>query len=144
LNCIKVAKSCSLFIKAEENAVGNILYDNMKLVRGIATNGVNLKLLDPNATFNVETEKAEKTIDEKIALAAGVLDGINALDKNHDFYYNVPIENSLAIEFDNNINSFSNPYTLYDLNNINNSFVVSKLDVKYLDEGLRIAKSSRY
>jgi len=144
LNCIKVTKSCSLFIKAEASAVGNILYDNMKLVRGIATNGVNLKLLDPDATFNAESAKAEKTIDQKKNLANAVLDGINALDKNHEFYYNVPIENSLAMEFNDNINSFSNPYTLYDINNINNSFVVSKLDVAYLDKGLSIAKSSRY
>jgi hypothetical protein len=50
----------------------------------------------------------------------------------------------LAIEFDNNVNSLSNPYSLYDINNINNSFVVSKLDVAYLKDGLKIAKSSKY
>jgi hypothetical protein len=144
LNCIKIARSCSLYIKSEKESTGQVLYDNMKLVRGRKTNGINLKLLDPGATFNNETAKYEKPLEEKIALANTVLDGIKALDKKHEFYYNVPVENSLAIEFDNNINSFSNPYTFYDINNINNSFVVSKLDIKYLDEGLRIAKSSRY
>lgn len=149
LNCIKVARSCSLYLKAEENAAGSILYDDLRLVKGINTHGVNLKLLDPNATFNVETVAKEKTDKEKADkekadLASLILNNINELDKKHEFYYNVPIENGLAIEFDNNINSFSNPYTLYDINNINNSFVVSKLDVAYLDEGLRIAKSSRY
>lgn len=144
LNCIKVTKSCSLFIKAEENASGSILYDNMRLVKGKDTNGINLKLLDPNATFNAESKLAEKTIEEKTKLANNILDTIAKLDKNHDFYYNVPVENSLAIEFDDNINAFSSPYTLYDINNVNNSFVISKLDVDYLEDGLRIAKSSRY
>jgi hypothetical protein len=163
LNCIKVTKPCSLYIKAEENATGSILYDNMRLVKGIATNGVNLKLLDPNTEFNTEaariaiiaakdtTKLTQQDKDElaafntyKEALANNILVAIAKLDKNHDFYYNAQVENSLAIEFDDNINAFSSPYTLYDINNVNNSFVISKLDVDYLENGLRIAKSSRY
>jgi hypothetical protein len=156
LNCIRIDKPCSILIKAEKEAAGSLLYDNMRLVRGRDTHGVNLELLDPNATFNTEIAKLEVTDRDKtdaekayekelrVRLANEVLDRINTLDKHHDFYYNVPIENSLAIEFDKNINSLSNPYTLYDINNINNDFVISKLDVKYLDEGLKIAKSSRY
>jgi len=141
LNCIKIMKSCSIYIKAEENATGSILYDSMRLVKGRETNGINLKLLDPDTTFNTEATQAETS---KKQYADKILKGIASLDKNHDFYYNVPVENSLAIEFDDNINSFSNPYTLYDINNINNSFVVSKLDAAYLDTGLSIAKSSKY
>lgn len=156
LNCIRINNPCSILIKAEANAAGSLLYDNMRLVKGRETHGVNLELLDPNATFNTEMAKlveidGVKTEEEKeyekelrVRLANEVLNRINTLDKHHDFYYNVPIENSLAIEFDKNINSLSNPYTLYDINNINNDFVISKLDVKYLDEGLKIAKSSRY
>ena len=147
LNCIKVSKSCTLLVKAQENAAGSILYDNLRLVKGRNTHGINLVLLDPNATYNVETKKAEKTDEEKAKLANEILARFAELDKNNEFYYNVPIENSLAIEFDNNISSFSNPYVLYDINNVNNNFVVSKLDIEYLtresDPGLRIAKSSR-
>jgi hypothetical protein len=148
LNCIKVSSSCNILIKAQENAFGNILYDNLRLVKGIETNGINLELLDPNATFNIENINTSKTDTEKAneqkSLSRDVLSQIARLDKNHEFYYNVPIENSLAIEFDDNINAFSSPYTLYDINNVNNSFVISKLDVAYLDDGIRIAKSSRY
>jgi hypothetical protein len=142
LNCIKIAKSCSLLIKAEPEAKGSIIYDNMRLVKGIKTNGVNLSLLDPNAMGAEQLKNA--TVETKEALANSILSNISALDKNHEFYYNAPIENSLAMEFDKNVSSFSNPYTLYDVNNINNNFVASKLDVKYLDTGLKIAKSSRY
>ena len=139
LNCIKVNKSCNLLIKAEPDAVGSILYDNMKLVEGIATQGINLDLLDYNA---VALSGEELTSSESVDAAAALLSKIRDLDKSHDFYYNTPIENSLAIEFDDYISSFSNPHTLYDINNINNNFVVSKLDVKYLETGLKIAKSS--
>ena len=142
LNCIKIEKSCTLLVKAEENADGSLLYDNMRLVKGKTTNGVNLNLLKFK---NTSDESTAITDTGNETLAKAVLDGIKALDKNHEFYYNVPIENSLAIEFDDsNISSFDSPYTLYDINNINNSFVVSKLDIKYLDDGLKIAKSSKY
>ena len=36
-----------------------------------------------------------------------------------------------------------NPATNYDVNNINNNFVISKLDIDYLDKGIQIARSSR-
>lgn len=134
LNCIKIVKSCNLLIKAEADAVGTLLYDSMRLVKGIAKQGINLKLLD--------YRPVDATTESEIAEA--LLNDIAALDEKHEFYYNAPIENSLAIEFDKNISSFFNPYTLYDVNNINNDFVISKLDVKYLDTGLKIAKSSKY
>ena len=141
LNCILIKKSCAIRIGSEENAVGSLVYDNLRLLKGRKVQGINLDLLD----FKPITE-AENT---DVGLSEAILRGLSELDKNHDFYYNVPIENSLAIEFDNNIKSFSNPYTLYDVNNVNNNFVISKLDVKYLGDeytpgGLKIAKSSRY
>lgn len=115
------------------------MYDNFRLIKGQKTYGINLSLLDFKAITETTEEDLSKVILQEIA----------KLDKKHDFYYNAPIENSLAIEFDNSIKSFSNPYTLYDVNNVNNNFVVSKLDIAYLGDentpgGLRIAKSSKY
>jgi hypothetical protein len=36
-----------------------------------------------------------------------------------------------------------NPIFNYDINNVNNSFVISKLDIDYLDTGIQVARSSR-
>ena len=36
-----------------------------------------------------------------------------------------------------------NPATNYDINNVNNSFVISKIDIDYLDEGISLARASR-
>lgn len=139
LNCIKVLKSCSILLKAEDNAAGNILYDNLRLVRGRDTNGVNLGLIDFKAY-----SKSDNTSLTDEQLADELLKQIAELDRDHEFYYTVPVEHSLAIDFDNTVSSFANPRTLYDINNVNNNFVISKLDIDYLDSGLRIANSSRY
>lgn len=73
-----------------------------------------------------------------------LLADIVAIDTEKAFYYTMPLEASLAIEFGNDANScLMNPAINYDINNINNNFVVSKLDIDYLDTGLQIAKSSR-
>ena len=45
------------------------------------------------------------------------------------FYYNTPVEADVAIDFnegDSKLNTLMNPATNYDINNVNNSFVISK------------------
>lgn len=75
-----------------------------------------------------------------------LLKDINRLDPDRYFYYTAPNDLSLAIEFnesDSDLNTLMNPATNYDVNNVNNSFVISKLDIDYLDRGIQIARSSR-
>jgi hypothetical protein len=75
-----------------------------------------------------------------------LLEDIRAIDKNRLFYYNVPIEANVAIDFnegDAKLNTLMNPAINYDINNVNNNFVISKLDINYLDSGIQIARSSR-
>jgi hypothetical protein len=82
-----------------------------------------------------------------LLLEEQLLAEIRKNDKNREFYYNVPIEDSLAIDFneaDDNFNTLMSPAIYYDVNNINNSFVISKLDINYLSSGIQIARSSRY
>jgi hypothetical protein len=72
---------------------------------------------------------------------------IRSIDANREFYYNVPVESSLAIEFNESnklLNTLLNPLTNYDVNNVNNGFVISKLDIDYLTNGIQIARSSRF
>ena len=99
------------------------------------------------AVKNKTLKVTEDSIDNLavLALEQQLLSDILAIDKDRDFYYSAPIENRLAIEFttDNAKNSLMNPAVNYDINNVNNSFVVSKLDIDYLDKGLQLARSSR-
>ena len=75
-----------------------------------------------------------------------LIEDIKAIDKNNDFYWNVPVEANVAIDFnesDETHNTLMNPAINYDVNNINNNFVISKVDINYLTNGLQIARSSR-
>lgn len=81
-----------------------------------------------------------------LELEQQLLKEIRDIDTEHDFYYTAPVENSLAIEFnesDTEQNTLMNPAIYYDVNNVNNNFVISKLDIDYLDAGIQIARSSR-
>lgn len=90
--------------------------------------------------------KEDKAMYSIWCLEEQLLDEIRALDKNHEFYYNVPIEPHVAINFnagDDKLNTLMNPAVNYDINNINNNFVISKLDINYITTGLQIARSSQ-
>jgi hypothetical protein len=79
-------------------------------------------------------------------LEVQLLNEILELDKNREFYYNVPIEANVAIDFnegDSKLNTLMNPAVNYDINNVNNNFVISKIDINYLNTGLQIARSSK-
>lgn len=81
-----------------------------------------------------------------LRLEEQLLEDIKKVDTGNNFYYSVPVEDHLAIdlnESDKKLNTLMNPSTNYDINNINNSFVISKLDIDYLDSGIKIARSSK-
>lgn len=96
------------------------------------------------AIKNIDEELKQKLINLK--LEKQILADLQEFDIDRDFYYTAPIATSLAIEFnedDEKLNTLRNPLLNYDINNISNSFVISKLDIDYLDRGLKIARSSR-
>jgi hypothetical protein len=81
-----------------------------------------------------------------LALEEQLLSDIRAMDLNKEFYYNAHIATSMAIELNKGSagqNTLMNPQVNYDTNNINNSFVISKLDIGFLDNGIQMARSSR-
>jgi hypothetical protein len=98
-----------------------------------------------SGSFSVSDEKSTTNL-EIIALEEQLLAEILATDVDRDFYFTAPVEATLAIDLTNNTNgkpTLMNPATNYDINNINNSFVISKLDIDYLDEGIHLARSSK-
>lgn len=95
-------------------------------------------------THSMQTDTLEKLT--VLDLERQLYKDIWAIDVDHDFYYNIPVENSVAIQFaesDSRLNTLMNPQLNYDINNINNNFVISKLDIDYLSKGLQVARSSR-
>ena len=98
--------------------------------------------LDAKNVIKTGYESVFKILDLENQLLAD----IRKIDINREFYYNAPVEDHLAIELsesDKSLNTLMNPATNYDINNVNNSFVISKLDIDYLDSGIKIARSSK-
>ncbi len=86
-----------------------------------------------------------KTVETRL-IEEQLLRAIREIDVDRDFYYNVQVEDSLAIDINEStvsLNTLMNPLANYSINNINNSFVISKLDIDHLSDGLQLAKSSR-
>jgi hypothetical protein len=146
LNCIRINKSCDLFIKTTAESQGEFFFDSLRLVNtiklpdGSFSDGLNL---DQIGYKYVGTE--EDILNTKL-IEAQLFEDIRKIDVNREFYYNAPIEKNLAIEFNETRTSYDtlmNPNIYYDLNNVNNAFVISKLDIDYLDTGIQIARSSK-
>ena len=115
---------------------------NSIAVQYLATLRDKVEKLEETTMVEPEYEEAFNILD----LEQQLLDEIRAIDVNRDFFYNVPIMDSRAIELNESVsshNTLMNPRTNYDINNVNNSFVISKLDIDFLDSGIKIARSSR-
>ena len=159
LNCVKVNTTTDIFIKASSGAGGTLCFDELRLVdcdtvsytedgvQKIAmTKGLNIEQLGYFYTSDEDMTLSSDTAYKTMKLEEQLLSDIRAVDQNRIFYYNVPVEANVAIDFtesDSKLNTLLNPLTNYDINNMNNNFVISKLDFDYLDKGIQIARSSR-
>ena len=107
---------------------------------------LNTLFVNVSALAENRISSAAKEAYALVALEEDLLNDIREIDRNNDFYYNVPVEANVAIDFnesDDSLNTLMNPAVNYDINNINNPFVISKLDINYLTKGLQIARSSK-
>ena len=102
----------------------------------------NLDLIETNKELNskIKYNKQDAGSDYK-----NILQDINAIDTDHNFYYNTILDNSSMIDLNENNSdeTLDNPYTWYNYNNVNNKFVITEIDSNYLSTGITIAKSSK-
>jgi hypothetical protein len=103
--------------------------------------------LEVDITTKVNNITESNTLKYKpIVAERQLLEEILNIDTNRDFYYNVSVEPSVAIEFNassEKLNTLSSAVMNYDVNNVNNNFVISKLDIDYITNGIQIARSSK-
>lgn len=126
--------------------LGNIDSINLPSYDGIADSfGLNVKLLDYQYTgpINCSTD-AELSYYKELQL----LSDINKFDKLNEFYYNCPLQAASAIDIntlltEGDAEKLSDAKFWYDVNNINNKFVISQIDAEYLKTGITIAKASK-
>ena len=119
----------------------NITDEKLLNILNELSNKINA-LRDRQIQASDEDEKAYKVLSIERQLLAELAKN----DPGKDFYYTVSIEPHMAIDFiesEKSKNTLLNPRLNYDINNVNNSFVVSKLDINYLTDGIQLARSSR-
>lgn len=132
-------------VKLDRTEIENLITDleTADLIELMQTLIAEIKDLDDKKIILDKTfEEAYETLQKEKQLLAE----IRLADRNKEFFYSVPVEPHLAIDFnegDKALNTLLNPITNYDINNINNSFVISKLDIDYLSKGIKIARSSQ-
>lgn len=139
MNVIKIDDPCKLSIYRSENSAADeteaIIFDNINIVSvEDKTNnkyGINYKLLD---------YQGDNTGD-------AIIPKIIEADPDHEFYYNNPVDNSLAIDINTKAKptpeTLRTPYIWYNYNNVNNKFVISEIDGDYLSDGIVIARTSK-
>lgn len=77
-----------------------------------------------------------------------ILKDINTIDPDHSFYYNCLMDNSTAIDFNDNLDeaekeTLLTPMIWYDYNNINNKFVITEISDTDMKKGITIARTSK-
>lgn len=87
-------------------------------------------------------------VDSGITASKQILKDINTIDPDHSFYYNCLMDNSTAIDFNDNLDeaekeTLLTPTILYDYNNINNKFVITEISDTDMKKGITIARTSK-
>lgn len=131
INIVKITKSCTIEIYDSNNNGDILIFSNLDLVPTDATKAINPKLdYKKRSTANALAE---------------LLNDIKNIDKDFNFYYNNIPANDIIIDLNksNTDEILSSPLSWYDKNNINNSFVISEIDANAMEDGIKIAESSR-
>ena len=83
-------------------------------------------------------------LDKLNLMGKEFLDYITALlgDNKNKFFYNCPIDNSVAISINESKETLLDPNIWYDTNNINNQFVIAELDAENFEDFITINRSS--
>ncbi len=117
----------------------SIIFSRLDLIEKDTYEGIDVKRL------GIEKESSGGLPANEI-----ILKKIKDIDLDNTFYYNCPMDNSIAINInsealdqDGKTETLRTPRIWYDYNNVNNKFVISEIDAKYLATGIQIARSSK-
>ena len=122
----------TLKIFADNLKKSTVVFSDLSLVKDVNPK-LNYRYNSANADTNLRTGLSQLLAD------------IRATGYEKEFYYNIPVDNSNAIDLNPYIktDTLASPENWYDANNMANKFVVSEIDADYLDTGLTLSKSSR-
>jgi hypothetical protein len=108
--------------------------------------GLNLNVLDYQYVGNQSGSNANGKFTNETAYS--LLKDLLEKDPNHEFYYNCPLQSATALDINTKLlgdeaECLSNTRIWYEPNNVNNKFVISQIDIDYVDNGIVISKASK-
>lgn len=136
INVIQLTEPCTISIYADSKKIDTVTFSNLDIINTTTNSkGINIDLL-------------QYYVIDKADAATQLLADINTVDLNHIFYYNTPLESSLALNINSNLTNsdketLATPRIWYDYNNANNKFVISEIDADFLSKGITIDRSSK-
>ena len=134
LNIIRVNKSGEFKLATIKGATEaeTVIYSPMRIIK--CNDDGSLKL---NPLLNLDTDNTANGLNKSL---------IDIIYNNYpQFYFICPVDQTASLIFnsDGNIKNIDSPAIWYDLNNINNDFVISEIDADYLDSGIKFSYSSK-
>lgn len=120
-----------------------VLIGQLDLVDNSNNDGIDLNRI-PYIAVDAKSE-SDTTL---ISKSEQILKDISAIDPDHSFYYNCLMDNSTAIDFNDNLDeaekeTLLTPTIWYDYNNINNKFVITEISDTDMKKGITIARTSK-
>ena len=107
-----------------------------------------LDLVDSSSNDGIDLNKIPYIAVDSTTASKQILKDINTIDPDHSFYYNCLMDNSTAIDFNDNLDesekeTLLTPTIWYDYNNINNKFVITEISDTDMKKGITIARTSK-
>ena len=107
-----------------------------------------LDLIDNSKNDGIDLNRIPYIAVDSTTASKQILKDINTIDPDHSFYYNCLMDNSTAIDFNDNLDesekeTLLTPTIWYDYNNINNKFVITEISDADMKKGITIARTSK-
>ena len=107
-----------------------------------------LDLVDSRENDGIDLNRIPYIAVDSTTASKQILKDINIIDPDHSFYYNCLMDNSTAIDFNDNLDesekeTLLTPTIWYDYNNINNKFVITEISDTDMKKGITIARTSK-
>lgn len=107
-----------------------------------------LDLVDNSNNDGIDLNRIPYIAIDAKSKSEQILKDIRTIDPDHSFYYNCLMDNSTAIDFNNNLDesekeTLLTPTIWYDYNNINNKFVITEISDTDMKKGITIARTSK-
>ena len=120
-----------------------VLIGQLDLVDNSNNGGIDLNRI-PYIAVDAKSESDTALISK----SEQILKDIRTIDPDHSFYYNCLMDNSTAIDFNDNLDeaekeTLLTPTIWYDYNNINNKFVITEISDTDMKKGITIARTSK-